>query len=114
MSANQLPRPGGGLTHHMARDRSRHDCPDCLRNGGHHVVTDEEAIPAWARPAKAVGHGLAPSRRKCAYWSARAQEHCGATDKIAHISGVGPRCPQHDPALTAVQYWAAITKENQP
>lgn len=110
MTANQIPRAGGGLTHGMARDRSRHDCPDCLRNGGHHVVHDEETLPMWAQSA--ITHveqaTTAPVRRKCSYWSARAQEHCGETDKLRLHPGVGIRCATHDPDILNAQYWALI------
>lgn len=101
MTANQLPRPGGGLTHGMSRDRSRHDCPDCLRNGGHHVISNEETRPMWAQSA--ITHTgqatAAPVRRRCSYWSARAQEHCGEIDKLRLFPGIGHRCVTHDPDL---------------
>ncbi len=114
MTANQLSRPGGGLTHGMDKDRTRHDCPNCLRNGGHHVMTDEETLPMWAPSAIThIGQATAaPSRRRCSYWSARAQEHCGTTEKVRLHPGVGHRCPTHDPDLLNAQYKALI-KENQ-
>lgn len=105
MSANQVPRPGGGLTHGMDRDRTRHDCPDCLRNGGHHVAPVEEALPAWAQPAN---QPPAPVRRLCSYWSARKREYCGDTDKVRLHPGIGLRCVTHDPDLLNAQYRALI------
>ncbi|AQZ67618.1 unnamed protein product [[Actinomadura] parvosata subsp. kistnae] len=109
MSANQLPRPGGGLTHNMSRDHARHDCPNCLRNGGHHVKADEEMLPLWAQPAiKPIGQTSAPTRWKCSYWSARNHEHCGTTEKIRNHPGIGPRCPVHDPNTLNIAYRALI------
>jgi hypothetical protein len=85
----------------MSRDPKVHNCPACLRNGGHHVAPTEEALPAWAQPAKQPD---VPARRLCSYWSARNHEHCGDTDKVRLHPGIGLRCPTHDPDLLNATY----------
>ncbi|MGW4411182.1 hypothetical protein ACWEJ6_44625 [Nonomuraea sp. NPDC004702] len=53
MSANQIPRPGGGRTHDMRPDPTEHSCPGCWRNGGighhfDHLVEQQEMARARA------------------------------------------------------------------
>lgn len=114
MSANQLPRPTGGLTHGMSRDQGEHRCPVCWRDGGpgHHLIPIQNGpgLPTWARPAKPqpTAGARAARPRTCNYWSAREREYCGTTDKVRVFpGGIGPRCPVHDPAVTTAAYKAA-------
>ncbi|MER7363600.1 hypothetical protein [Nonomuraea wenchangensis] len=106
MSANQILRPNGGLTHGMARNPHDHDCPDCWRHGGpgHDLVPEDDALPGWAQPSSPARQPMASGRARCSYWSARGQAHCGDTEKIRHHPGIGPRCEAHDPDLLAELY----------
>ncbi|UBU11617.1 hypothetical protein [Nonomuraea gerenzanensis] len=104
MSANQIPFTGPKPDDTWNGKPRPHSCVMCTMNGG-----IGHSLPALLRIATREleipdEQPVQPFRRACAYWSARAQAYCGGTHQVAVFGGIGARCSQHNPAVTAAAY----------